>query len=434
MKILLVKCHADTLFRFLDPIKTEPLELEYIKTALDDGESRIEIHDSNFSRIRLETRLKDLKPDIVLLNGYVTATDTINSYSKLVKQLLPNSTTIVGGVHAQINCEDFYSDFVDYVVHTQSLARLKELVSSISKQNFHGKTGGISFRRTDGSWSKNHNLTLSSFEDVRPCRDFLKDNLESTKYLNYRGLSLLKTSLSCPFSCNFCYCRLLNGHKHVVRPLEDIVDEIESLPSKYIWIVDDTFLIDRKRVLKFCQMIGEKKIKKKFIAYSRADFISENEDVVEILAQTGFIDFIVGMESIDDSRLDSYDKDLSKGQNEKTIGILKKYSINLTALFIVDLNYSISDFKILRRFIKKHEMKVYTLSIFTPMKGTAIYKDYKSELEDTKCKKFDFLHLVLNPVNMSRIGFYFEFYKTYALQLFYNKNHIKFILKRLMGD
>jgi ribosome biogenesis GTPase A len=51
--------------------------------------------------------------------------------------------------------------------------------------------------------------------------------------------------------------------------------------------VDDIFLINKSRLRKLADLIREKNIRKKFLVYARADFISENEDVIAEWAELG---------------------------------------------------------------------------------------------------------------------------------------------------
>ena len=80
----------------------------------------------------------------------------------------------------------------------------------------------------------------------------------------------------------------MNGCVYTERPITEVVEEIEAIDHPRIWFVDDTFLVDKERVRKFCEMIIERKIKKHFMAYSRADFLAENPDILPLMYKAGF--------------------------------------------------------------------------------------------------------------------------------------------------
>jgi radical SAM superfamily enzyme YgiQ (UPF0313 family) len=58
-------------------------------------------------------------------------------------------------------------------------------------------------------------------------------------------VALLKTAFGCPYSCNFCFCRKITGGKYIERDLGDVLNEIENISEKHIYIVDDDFLFSR---------------------------------------------------------------------------------------------------------------------------------------------------------------------------------------------
>lgn len=432
MKILLIKCHKKTLFSYFEPVVTEPLELEYLQGVLDTIKIDSLIHDSLFMKSSYKNHINTYKPNIVYLTGYVTAVSVVLNAAQWIKSNYPKTTIVIGGIYAQINFEDFLCEYVDYVITTPSLDSFKKLILCIKDNCEISNIKGIMYKQ-ENAWHKTNPIKITYWENFKPNRNFLKKNKNRTKYLNYKNIALLKSAHSCPFDCNFCYCKLLNSGHYISGDISNIIEELKNIDNEYIWIVDDTFLVDKHKVNEFCDKLIEFNINKKFIAYSRADFISSNPDIINKLSSLGFIDLIVGMEAINPTELNNYNKKVQVSENVRTIEILKESNINLTALFIVNPDYKIEDFKNLRKFIRIHKLKTYTLSIFTPMKGTALYEDYKEILDKVPFEKFDFLNLLIEPKHMSKYRFYMEFYKSYILQLFYSKTYINFFFNRLRG-
>ena len=65
----------------------------------------------------------------------------------------------------------------------------------------------------------------------------------------------------------------------------------------------------------------------------------------------------------------------------------------------------------------KHELIHVTISIFTPIPGTPLYEEYKDKLITKKIEHWDFLHLVVEPENISRHKFYL-YYRRLILKLY----------------
>ena len=194
-----------------------------------------------------------------------------------------------------------------------------------------------------------------------------------------------------------------------------MVEEIAEIEAPYIWIIDDTFLIERQMIIQFIMALEARGIKKKFIAYSRVDFIVKNKDLIQRLADVGFVELIVGMEAIEDRILDNFNKTCSAQDNFKAVEILRQAGINLTGLFIADIDFSLGIFAIFVRGLENGLKELYRLH-FYPVKGTQLYEQYKDQLETTDPSKWDFLHLTLKPVHMSKYAFYLHFYLIYIEQ------------------
>lgn len=420
MKILLAKCHKKTIYSRFEPAVTEPLELEYLSALLAQLRIEHRIYDPLLEGGNFSDVFKTYGPDLVLLSGYITAADIMIETSRYVKLQNPGVKVFVGGIHAEINYEEFLVESIDVVVHSDGLHTLRKLVECNWNTASLADIEGIAYRE-NGEWKVNRKVSTDFSSMPMPNRSYFERYQGRTKYMHYSPVALLKTALSCPYQCSFCYCKQLNEGIYSARSIEAVVEEISSISAEYIWIVDDTFLIDRKRIQEFVSKMGERGIRKKFIAYSRVDFIADNEDIIQSLADIGFVELIAGMEAVEDQLLENYKKACSADENRRAVEILKRHGINLTALFIAGIDFQQKDFHYLRKWIRKMNLQSYTASIFTPIKGTAYYKEYEHRLITRDPAKYDFLHLTLKPTRMSVLAFYFHFYLIYLEQIFRSK-------------
>jgi radical SAM superfamily enzyme YgiQ (UPF0313 family) len=436
MKILLVKCHRKTIYSYLQPIICEPLELEYISTILNDKKIDHMILDHLLDGKNFMEEYERYKPDVLMLSGYITAVETILSYSDYAKGLNPKVKIIVGGSHAEINYEDFFSPSIDIVVHQSGLSAIEELLKCLNDEGFDHSSlktlKGISYQFNQ-IWHVNEKSIMESYDMPLPDRSFFNRHKKKTRYMMYPEVAIIKTSISCPFQCEFCYCRKINQGIYLTRKMDDIIKEIQQIDTDHIWIVDDTFLIDPLKAQVFIESIKTNGINKKFIAYSRVDFIANHPEIIEGLRDVGFVELIVGIEDISDSKLESYHKGTNEDYNEKAIQVLKDNKIRLTALFIAGIDFRSNDFRRMKQWIRSKAFDSYTVSVFTPMKGTDLYDLYKEEITTNDPSSFDFLHLVMKPKYMNRWMFYFRFYSLYADQIFRSVYVRKFLIKLWFG-
>ena len=202
----------------------------------------------------------------------------------------------------------------------------------------------------------------------------------------------------------------MNCGQYVYRDIEDVVNEIENIKSDNIYIVDDDFLFNRERLKRFILLIKQKQINKKYICYGRSDFIAQNEDIMKELKEIGLYYVLVGLEAIDDKSLVYYDKKSNINNNVKSIEICNKHKINIMGMFIVDLDYTARDFKMLYEWIKVHELKHVAISIFTPEFGIETYDMFKDKLITNNPSHWDYLHVVAKPSKMSVKEYYLNYY------------------------
>ncbi|MDK2804533.1 MAG: hypothetical protein PWR23_1537 [Peptostreptococcaceae bacterium] len=428
MIVFLEKVREKTISSFFEPIVTEPLELMYIKTILIEEKITSYIKDDNF---KLD-KPKGVIPDLVILTGYNVAENLIISKAKAYKNKYPTVKIMVSGVHAQLNREAFRTEGIDYVYFSQSLETFRAFIKTAvdleldyekednkyisnkrtnnkeDKNNYFRKGVDIYDKLTD-SWQLGQDDVLIKSENIFPDRLVFNDIKSQTRYIDKTQVALVKSSHGCPYSCSFCYCRLLNNGIYLKPDYKKLISEISEIDSSYIWVIDDSFFITREDALDFIVNAKNEYLNKSLIIYLRADFIVENEDLMSELKSWGIDEVIVGFESEDESMLSEYNKGQTANIYEKAVNILKKEAIELTALFIVDPAYEIKDFLRLYKYIKKLDLDLYTISIMTPLKGTLDYDLRKHELIETDPRKFDFLHLVLKS-KLPKWLFYTLFY------------------------
>lgn len=412
MIVFLKKVKVKTVFSVFEPIVTEPLELCYLKSVLNNMNIENYIIDEHFG---LKEPLNVI-PSAVVLTGYNVAENEIIKEAGIYKTKYPKAKVIVGGVHAQINFKEFLTKEIDYICHTQSLNTFKELIKNIMNGDESIIEGVNLF----------HKAAIQKHENITPDRSLFYKMPHTFRYLEKENVALIKGSTSCPFNCSYCFCKLLNNSHYIKANYEKMIQEMDSIQGNYFWIIDDVLFSDRMSALEFIDIIKKKKLKLKIIGYLRADFILREKDLLPALRKAGLTEVIVGFEATNNDELKGYDKTTNALNYPEVISLLKKNSIDLTALFMVKPDYRIKDFKDLYKFIKDNKIEVYTISILTPIKGTKDYELLKKKLTTQNPRKFDFLHLVLKPT-IPKWMFYLLFYSVHA-RLFKSKRVWKYLL------
>lgn len=222
--------------------------------------------------------------------------------------------TVLGSVHAQLCYQRLFNEYVDYIITSFDPGKIIEVIQ-------HNRTTeGICFY--DGSkWVSNNALPYDINKLPRPDRSHFDAHPNNYQYLALEHAAWVRTAFSCPYACEFCYRHRMNASTYFARDIADVVDEIKSINADNIYICDDNFLVNPKRLKEFVRLIKEQNIRKKYIFYGRSDFIVRHPDLMADLAEIGLYYCMVGLESIDDTSLDKYNKGSSINNNAEAIRI-----------------------------------------------------------------------------------------------------------------
>lgn len=406
MKVMLIRPQAPNKLSFINILDNEPLELEYLYTELQRRGYDGYIYDGLIENISVKDTILREKPDVVAVTGYITQQKLMIEYCRLAKEINSEILTIVGGVHVQRNYEAFYHDCIDFLLRSESVFDFGELISGADLADINGLV-----YKKEGRYVLNKLVPVDINSLPIPDRSFFNAHKDKYHYLHLQEVATIKTAFSCPYSCNFCYCTLLAGGKYSARDLSLVIEELKTIESQNIQIVDDDFLVDKVRLYEFIRLIRENKIEKTFICYSRADFVANNEDLVKELRSIGFKYFLVGLEAISNEELLSMNKQVNIDENRRCIEMLRNADAHCIALMIAPLSADKEYFRKLYDFVKETKLLYVTVSIFTPIPGTPLYEEYKDRIVSTDIEDYDFLHLVLEPEKLSKQQFYKEYYK-----------------------
>jgi radical SAM superfamily enzyme YgiQ (UPF0313 family) len=409
MKILLIKPETVGIFSFTNLVDHEPLELEYLYTVFRKCGCKATIYDRRYDLTSIRSKLKRTRPDVVCITGYITQQELMIRYCDEIKRFDRRIKIILGGSNVEINYRNYFRSKADYLYHLSGLDNLAELVRRIDRGEPTDDINGICYRK-NGRWQVNPKVVESPEALPVPDRTYFYRNKDKFRYLCFKPLALVKNSFSCPMNCNFCFCTNRNSGRYACRSVESLVDEIASLDVPAIHITDDNFLVSRDYLLEFIRLVRERGIRRKYLIYGRADFIAHNPDIIKELAEIGLALVMVGLESADDSELDSYNKHTTANDNLECIRILKENNIFCAGLFIVHQGMTKADFRRLYNWIAERDI-IPTVSVFTPMQGSAVYSGYKDRLISRDVTKQDLFHCLLRPEHMSVTRFTLEYYR-----------------------
>jgi radical SAM superfamily enzyme YgiQ (UPF0313 family) len=161
------------------------------------------------------------------------------------------------------------------------------------------------------------------------------------------------------------------------RSAKNVVDEFEEIAKmgiKLIHIFDDTFNIDRQRVIDICNEIIKRKLKIKWT--TRGKVAPFDEEMASLFKKSGGVRWYVGVETLDPEIMKYIKKGITIFQIENFFKICRKYKIETMAYLMIGF---LGETKEYRKKLYKKAMKLKPTYIFfnilCPLPKTLYYKE-----------------------------------------------------------
>ena len=393
----------------------EPLELEYVAAGIPPNHE-VEIFDMIVEK-NLPRRLKRFQPDVIGTSCYISGVNEAIKVCRIAKLWNPKVRTIIGGVHASLVPEDFSDPGVDCIVLGDGTTVIGELLAAFESGRPLAEIPGLALPAGDQAVTRTADRHYMPPPDSLPFprRELVAHLADRYYYIFHQPVATMKTTWGCWYKCNFCFTWRITDGVPFSRSPESIVEELATIESPDVYIVDDIFLINRRRLSAIAQLLREKGIRKKYLVYGRSDFIAENEDVIAEWAELGLSAVLIGLEASTDSELDSMNKENTVDYNTKAIEVLRRHGVDTYGSLIPNPEYTEEEWNRLMQFIDDNGLYYLNISPLTPLPGTVIWDDYQDKLLVPRRAHglWDLSHVVL-PTRLPLKQFYRFLLKTYS--------------------
>ena len=305
-----------------------PLSLIYLATAIED-KHEVNIYDRNVEDRNFESFLKHYNPDIIGMPSWTSSfLQDLIFLGKKIKEILPKSTTIVGGPHATVEPKSLLDEpYIDYILRGEGEEAFLEFCDVYDKNP-----------------KKLPTLKNINYNPVRSFIDMNKLKIPNYDLVDMSKYSKINVSFSrgCPGNCKFCYNAPMWGidGRPFVRmyTTEKAIEILRILIEKYkikeFTISDDNFIFSKTKIISICDFLKQYK-GISFFCGTRADSI--NDEVAKALKSAGCQYVQLGIESGSQRVLDFLNKNTTVQQNAEAIRILKKNKIFVDASFMIGL-------------------------------------------------------------------------------------------------
>jgi radical SAM superfamily enzyme YgiQ (UPF0313 family) len=377
---------------FWRPIKYSlfpPLGLATLASFCPEDDE-LEIADEHVERLGL-----DDSPDLVCIQTYVT--NAYRAYEIADSYRARGVHVAMGGLHATS-------------LPHEALAHADTVILGLAEKAFPLFLGDF---RT-GRAKRVYDEPAVSFDDIPlPRRDLIRRE----KYLVPNSMVF---SRGCPNRCPFCYVNAFyrGGKSYYAYKLDRILEEIESMPGRHLYFLDDNLFADGKlcRDL-FREMRGMGRL---FQGSATVRSVLEDGLMEEAYA-AGFRSAFIGFESMNEKNLLANKRANVGADYAAAVKTLDRIGVMINGSFIFGMDGDDGTvFESTVRWAVESGITTATFHILTPYPGTGLHEQMQRDgrIQSTNWKDYDTRHLVFrHPVlakEQMEAGYrraYAEFYR-----------------------
>lgn len=277
----------------------------------------------------------------------------------LAKQIKRNDNHIVfGGVHPSSLPELVMEEkCIDSVVIGEGEAAMLKLVQDVSH------------------WGADQFYNFPFIEDLDtlpfPDRMVIKNERNIQQAVSDGGprITSMLATRGCPFQCSFCCSHSLWGRKIRFRSPANLVDEMEHLATawkiEFIKFADDTFTVDKRRIIEFCKLKIERGLKVPFGANAHIKTI--DEEMLQHLATSGCRELWYGVESGSPRILEQMHKNTDIKRTKAVFALTKRYGIKTRAYFLLGLpDETLEDIEMTERLCDELQPDIVGFTLLAP--------------------------------------------------------------------
>ncbi len=371
----------------------------------------------------------------------------VRDYIKQIRTAFPDAVIVVGGEHPTAMPEYSLRDCpaIDYVVRGEGELALLDLVHRIRTGQRPEEVSGVSYLANDVFIEAPLSPRMGDIKEMpRPAWHLI--DVEPYFQPNFtmgishgRNIAMLATR-GCPYQCTFCSSPSMWTTRYVMRPVEDVVDEIEEYVKTYransVDFYDLTAIVKKDWILQFIAELDRRKLDITWQLPSGTRSESLDEEVIAGLARTGCEYLVYAPESGSKRTLEMIKKRVNLENLERSIRLAVKHGIVTKVNFIIGFPSETRKeiLETLLFVLKLAILKIDDCNItcFSPYPGSELFRELREEgaipeLNDeyfaALMTQFDFTitRTFCRNVSSSEI----VFYRILGMSLFYGLSYLR---------
>ena len=383
-RVVLIKPKRDG--RFLGKSPGSPYTLMRLASLVPD-EIPVEIWDENLYDLPLDT-LKE--GDLVGVTAMTTDIDRAEVIAR--RAMKQGAGVVVGGVHATLSPEHVQT-FAHSTMVGEGYFTWQKLIQDFAADGIKG----MQPLYLDEQWA--------NLDGIARITDRVIEMVDEHK--NY-WTPYLEITRGCPRNCSFCTAIRVSGRKMRLRPVDEVVDEIQRRRIKRFFLTDDNFGLNFSTDPDYCAELFEALSKLNLTGWTCQSemSIAKFPELLEMSVAAHLDKHFIGFESVNPgnrSELGGKSKGLALGATE-AIKEIRKTGIGVVGLFVMGFDHDTPEtFQAMWDFIRSSDLDSISTTMLTPFPGTPFREVLIQEdrLLDMPWKYYDTAHVTFQPKNFT---------------------------------
>ncbi|MFH1358673.1 MAG: NAD-dependent epimerase/dehydratase family protein [archaeon] len=367
-----------------DDMRNLPIGILYLAAVAEKNGYLVKITDLRNKKFdEIEKLIGD--SDVYGINAATPDYYLSEKIAEIIKKKNPDSWIVIGGIHATANSNKISNIFDKVVIGEGELAFLDLL------KDYEDKNNNKRFYQREPI----ENLDSVPFP-ARHLLPFENCFSENALFVGAGPTAAIITSRGCPNNCSFCASDIMWHQRVRFRSPDNVVEEIKEIIKyhdiKNFRIMDDTFTVNKKRLIEICEKIAPLGIR--FRIETRVDYV--DPEILYHLKKAGCEENAYGIESPTQEVLDKVGKNIGLEQAENIIKMTHDAGIKVRLFFIIGLPGEKPGFADrLIQFVEKTHPHAVNVSTFVPYPGSDIYTNPKKYGIKLKTEDFSIYNMTL---------------------------------------
>lgn len=391
-----------------------PLGIGYLVANLPPG-YKIKVWDGILNRLpnsELSQTLKTFRPDVVAFSVWNFNLPEVSQTVTQIKKEFPNLTVIIGGPSVSGYKEKIFDLIAaDYAIAGEGEIPLAQFLDffankKLTEENIKKIAGLIP---NPPVWSSLDKLKFCDYKAINLDK-YLKSGYYYSASFHPKASRIVPiiTTRGCPFPCEYCSARLINGT--IVRPrrIDSVISEIKYLHQKYgvtgFNVVDDNFTYKMDYAKQVCREII--KLKLENVSFNSPNGIKVeylDQELLDLMKKAGWHYIFISPESGSRKTLNRMHKIINLNQVKQKIKLIKAAGLKVFGYFMIGYpGESLKDIKKTIDYAVKNDFDLANFSYFMPLAGTPIYVKLRARKEiNPRSRRADYFKPTYAPKGLS---------------------------------